>query len=266
MTHLLYLARRAVATAASGSILAVGAKAWCEVQPNEVDDVKFTERPQQQWIEVSQRRLADSFSDWSSLDYESAVRSLRSAYRMPMGVMDSLKSHLVSEASLALAGAPSSMRMLPTYVNSRVTGAEKGDFYALDLGGTNFRVLRLTLEGDGQVGPVKQAKFHVPDEIKKGTGKELFGFLADSVATFLATECGGNPSGELGFVRSRKTHPATHLNQPARLPRHTRINPSLVRTHLGCCDRRHSPSRPSRVQSTRASSSHGTKTSLRPVW
>ena len=37
--------------------------------------------------------------------------------------------------------------MLPTFVNKRVTGAERGDFYALDLGGTNFRVLRLTLEG-----------------------------------------------------------------------------------------------------------------------
>ena len=37
--------------------------------------------------------------------------------------------------------------MLPTFVNKRVTGEERGDFYALDLGGTNFRVLRLTLEG-----------------------------------------------------------------------------------------------------------------------
>ena len=52
--------------------------------------------------------------------------------------------------------------MLPTFVNKRVTGAERGDFYALDLGGTNFRVLRLRLEGGGKVGPVTQGKFKVP--------------------------------------------------------------------------------------------------------
>ena len=72
--------------------------------------------------------------------------------------------------------------MLPTFVNKRVTGAERGDFYALDLGGTNFRVLRLTLEGDGKVGPVKSMKFSIPDAAKTGTGAELFGFIADSVA------------------------------------------------------------------------------------
>jgi len=95
--------------------------------------------------------------------------------------------------------------MLPTYVTSRVTGSESGDFYALDLGGTNFRVLKLTLEGGGKVGPVTQGKFKVPNEIKQGTGEGLFGFLADSIASFLATKCGGNPKGVLGFTFSFPT-------------------------------------------------------------
>ena len=84
--------------------------------------------------------------------------------------------------------------MLPTFVNKRVTGAERGDFYALDLGGTNFRVLRLTLEGDGVVGPVKSMKFSIPDAAKTGTGAELFGFIADSVARFIAIEVNPNPN------------------------------------------------------------------------
>uniref|UniRef100_A0A8C9NIA3 Phosphotransferase n=1 Tax=Serinus canaria TaxID=9135 RepID=A0A8C9NIA3_SERCA len=37
--------------------------------------------------------------------------------------------------------ASASVRMLPTYVNHTPDGTEKGDFLALDLGGTNFRVL-----------------------------------------------------------------------------------------------------------------------------
>jgi hexokinase len=101
--------------------------------------------------------------------------------------MRKLEALFIAEAKAGLAGQPSSMRMLPTYVTKRVTGEEKGDFYALDLGGTNFRVLKLTLEGGGKVGPVTQAKFKIADEVKKGTGKGLFGFLADSVAVFLAT-------------------------------------------------------------------------------
>ena len=92
--------------------------------------------------------------------------------------------------------------MLPTFVNKRVTGAERGDYYALDLGGTNFRVLRLTLEGGGVVGPVKSMKFAIPDAAKTGTGAELFGFLADSVARFIALECGGDVNiGREGFCR-----------------------------------------------------------------
>ena len=45
-------------------------------------------------------------------------------------------------------------------------------------------------------------KFSIPDDVKTGTGDELFGFLADSVARFCALECGGNPHGSLGFTFS----------------------------------------------------------------
>jgi len=52
---------------------------------------------------------------------------------------------------------------------------------------------------------VTQGKYQVPLEIKQGTGDDLFGFLADSVATFLATKCGGNPQGVMGFTFSFPT-------------------------------------------------------------
>jgi len=108
----------------------------------------------------------------------------------------------MSEADKGLAGEPSSLRMLPTYVDRRVTGKERGDFFALDLGGTNFRVLKLTLLGNGKLGPVTQSAYKVPLSVKQGTAEGLFGFLADSVASFVATSCGGNPSGALGFTFS----------------------------------------------------------------
>jgi len=196
----------AAALAAKGA--ASCASSWLEkaesVEYHE-SAVQFIERPEKDWIEVSQRNLADSLADWTTMEYESALGTLRSAYRFPIGVMTALKGHFVAEATSGLAGDNSSMRMLPTYVNQRVTGKEAGHFFALDLGGTNFRVLRLTLEGGGVVGPIKQAKFKVPDAIKRGTGDDLFGFLADSVAIFLAKECDGNPNGNLGFTFSFPT-------------------------------------------------------------
>ena len=44
----------------------------------------------------------------------------------------------------------SKLKMLVTYVDSLPSGDEKGLFYALDLGGTNFRVLRVQLGGKEQ--------------------------------------------------------------------------------------------------------------------
>lgn len=168
--------------------------------------VELDERPEDKWIEVEQRKRADGFIDWTSMgvssDYVRALRALRSSFKLPIDTMLVLREHFMSEAAKGLAGEPSSLKMLPTFVTKRVTGAEKGDFFALDLGGTNFRVLRLRLEGDGVVGPVTSMKFSIPDDVKTGTGDELFGFLADSVARFCALECGGNPHGSLGFTFS----------------------------------------------------------------
>lgn len=158
-------------------------------------------------IESEQRARADAFVDWTDPDesYVEALKTLRASFDMPVSTMRETMALFLSEAAAGLAGQPSSMRMLPTFVDRRVTGQETGDFYALDLGGTNFRVLKLSLLGGGRVGPVTQGKYAIPTSIKQGTGESLFGFLADSVATFLATNCGGNPSGAMGFTFSFPT-------------------------------------------------------------
>ena len=137
--------------------------------------------------------------------------------------------------------------MLPTFVNKRVTGAERGDFYALDLGGTNFRVLRLTLEGDGKVGPVKSMKFSIPDAAKTGTGAELFGFIADSVARFIAIEVNPNPNPYPNLNPNPNPNPNSNPNPN----RNTRCAPSIgmvtvrggaaTRSRAGCRPRAADP-------------------------
>ena len=93
------------------------------------------------------------------------------------------------------------MKMIPSYVVKRPTGLESGSFLALDLGGSNFRVCEVFLEGNG-VARSKQRKYTVSDDLKTGSGTKLFDFFADCVASFL--EEIGDPKKErkLGFTFS----------------------------------------------------------------
>ncbi|XP_044454467.1 hexokinase-4, chloroplastic [Triticum aestivum] len=94
-------------------------------------------------------------------------------------------------AGLAVDGA-GELKMIPSYVYSLPTGSETGLFYALDLGGTNFRVLRVQLGGkDGRVVDTESEQVSIPKEIMHGTTEELFDFIAARLSNFVAKE-GGN--------------------------------------------------------------------------
>ncbi|KAG6658367.1 hexokinase-1-like isoform X2 [Carya illinoinensis] len=85
---------------------------------------------------------------------------------------------------------------------------EKGLFYALDLGGTNFRVLRVQLGGQGK--HIINQEFDevaIPRHLMTGSSHELFDFIAAALAKFVATESEGfHPAPgrqrELGFTFS----------------------------------------------------------------
>lgn len=93
------------------------------------------------------------------------------------------------------------VKMLPTYVRAVPNGTEHGHYLALDLGGTNFRVLLITLTGSESImcGQI----FRVPEPIMKGSGRALFDHIAECMSKFLAdnnlTNVGKLP---LGFTFS----------------------------------------------------------------
>ncbi|KAK8608417.1 hypothetical protein V6N13_023841 [Hibiscus sabdariffa] len=92
-------------------------------------------------------------------------------------------------AGLASEGG-SKLKMLVTYVDSLPTGKEKGLFYALDLGGTNFRVLRLQLGGKGH-GIINQqfVEVSIPPSLMTGDSSDaLFDFIVAKLAKFIAQE------------------------------------------------------------------------------
>ncbi len=83
-----------------------------------------------------------------------------------------------------LSGYESSLKMLPSFVD-RPKGDEKGRFIALDLGGTNFRVLAVELDGRGTSNVLAVSKFAIPKKEMQGTGVQLFDFIADGIDSFL---------------------------------------------------------------------------------
>ena len=75
------------------------------------------------------------------------------------------------------------VKMFPTYVTDVPNGTEKGKFLALDLGGTNFRVLLITLDGDDF--QMENDAFSIPEKIMLGTGEMLFDHIAECLANFM---------------------------------------------------------------------------------
>ncbi|KAI3326932.1 glucokinase [Xylariaceae sp. AK1471] len=80
-----------------------------------------------------------------------------------------------------------SLSQIPTYVTGVPNGTEKGLYMAVDLGGTNFRVCSVHLNGDTTFN-LTYSKVAIPKELMVAkTSKELFGFLAKQIELFLKT-------------------------------------------------------------------------------
>ncbi|XP_037660304.1 hexokinase HKDC1 isoform X1 [Choloepus didactylus] len=77
------------------------------------------------------------------------------------------------------------VKMLPTYVCGMPDGTEKGKFLALDLGGTNFRVLLVKIRSARRSVRMYHKIFAIPLEIMQGTGEELFDHIVQCIADFL---------------------------------------------------------------------------------
>ncbi|XP_042332208.1 hexokinase-2 isoform X2 [Sceloporus undulatus] len=99
------------------------------------------------------------------------------------------------------------VKMLPTYVCSTPDGTEKGDFLALDLGGTNFRVLLVRIRNGMRRSVEMHNKIYaIPQEIMQGTGDELFDHIVHCIADFLEYMGMKGISLPLGFTFSFPCH------------------------------------------------------------
>ena len=79
----------------------------------------------------------------------------------------------------------SDLDMLPSHIFGLPTGKEKGTFITLDMGGSNFRVKKVVLNGDGTASQEDGKSYEFDQDLKRVHGLELFGFIASKVKEFV---------------------------------------------------------------------------------
>lgn len=127
---------------------------------------------------------------------------LESVFFISLRDAQEIISNFHQEMRYGLAGGKSSLKMIPSFVG-RPKGTEKGKFLALDLGGTNIRVLAVELDGDGNAALAAVSKFVIPQEMMSGTGDNFFDYIADCIQLFFTENNIGIQQGyDLAFTFS----------------------------------------------------------------
>ncbi|XP_028908278.1 hexokinase-3 isoform X1 [Ornithorhynchus anatinus] len=99
--------------------------------------------------------------------------------------LQELQAQMQKAMERGLRGEPSSLRMLPTFVRATPDGSERGDFLALDLGGTNFRVLLVQLRARTESGiSITNEVYSLPENVIQGTGEQLFDHIVNCIVDF----------------------------------------------------------------------------------
>ncbi|XP_068133147.1 hexokinase-3 [Hyperolius riggenbachi] len=105
---------------------------------------------------------------------EEKLKEIQSRMRKEMDIGLNKKTH-----------STATVKMLPTYVRATPDGTEKGEFIALDLGGTNFRVLYTCVNMKDEGGVQMTSKtFTLSTEVIQGTGEKLFDHIVDCITEF----------------------------------------------------------------------------------
>merc|ERR1719237_1988051 len=81
--------------------------------------------------------------------------------------MSSLVEDLVGRMGDGLSRDNQMLKMLPSFVETLPTGEESGEFIAIDLGGTNVRVVKVVLESR-QVKEVVAHEDAIPKALMRG--------------------------------------------------------------------------------------------------
>jgi hypothetical protein len=76
------------------------------------------------------------------------------------------------------------LAMFPTYVHYGPSGQESGEYLVVDLGGSNFRVSHVLIEGRNRM-RLNNKIFLIPHSLLLGEGEKLFDYIAECLQRFI---------------------------------------------------------------------------------
>ncbi|KAF8543846.1 hexokinase [Trichophaea hybrida] len=113
------------------------------------------------------------------------IKDLEQQFTIETPKLHEIVARFQSELEKGLSKEGGSIPMNPTWVIGYPTGDETGTYLALDMGGTNLRVCEVELPEEKGQYDIYQSKYRLPEEIKSGTGEQLFDYIAECVKQFL---------------------------------------------------------------------------------
>ncbi|CCK70052.1 uncharacterized protein KNAG_0D03030 [Huiozyma naganishii CBS 8797] len=114
-----------------------------------------------------------------------ALGEIEQSFNVDGPTLQGVVKHFISELNKGLTKKGGNIPMIPGWVMDYPTGKEKGDYLAIDLGGTNLRVVLVKLSGNGTF-DTTQSKYKLPKHIRTTQNRdELFSFIAQSLKDFI---------------------------------------------------------------------------------
>jgi len=79
----------------------------------------------------------------------------------------------------------SSLKMIPSFVTKLPTGKEKGTAFAIDMGGSNLRIIKVKLDGNGKAEIISSVQELIPAAIQQSTADILFDFIVNIIVKLI---------------------------------------------------------------------------------
>lgn len=133
-------------------------------------------------------RSSDQYNNLSNLTLALKVTDFVSSLQLTAEQMRKMKTVFQEEMKLGALSKPSkksSLLMMNTYITDMIDGSESGDFLALDLGSTNFRVCHLNMCSGRKEEKFDVKYYDIPEAMKKGKADPLFEHIAVCVKDFI---------------------------------------------------------------------------------
>jgi len=111
---------------------------------------------------------------------DAILQEYKDLFALPEDQLQAIRAEVRRQMELGLQGQKEGLMMLPSYVDVLPSGMEQGEFFAVDLGGTNLRVMWVRLsEQPGVVDEEDIQEWKIPEECYDTDNGKLFPWVVD---------------------------------------------------------------------------------------